>query len=163
MQAQPAQLEDLIAQVMALEPEGTSLEHLSDAVRTAARLGELAGSAHRAFRGRGPPVRGVLDRDRPIYRSSANRRRYKRFVPGDSDDLDVLATGRLSHFTPRARNAVRQARAEGAKPRCRPRRQRARDTRAAERAGWVGGKGHCRRGRSRRSAQGGHARRAPDE
>ena len=42
MQPQPGQLEDLVAQVRALQPEGTSLERLSDAVRTAARLGELA-------------------------------------------------------------------------------------------------------------------------
>jgi hypothetical protein len=42
MEPRPVQLEDLIAQVISLEPDGTSSAHLSDAVSTAAHLTELA-------------------------------------------------------------------------------------------------------------------------
>ena len=111
MQSQPGQLEDLVAQVRALQPEGTSLERLSDAVRTAARLGELADKLIEHFvdeARRSGASWTVIGRYTGVSKQAA----HKRFVPGDSDDLDILATGRLSHFTPRARNAVRQARAE---------------------------------------------------
>lgn len=111
MQPQPAQLEDLIAQVMALETEGTSLAHLSDAVRTAARLRELADQLIEYFVDEARRS-GASWTEIGRYIGVSKQAAHKRFVPGDSDDLDVLATGRLSHFTPRARNAVRQARAE---------------------------------------------------
>ena len=111
MQSQPAELEDLIAQVMAVEPEGTSLEHLSAAVRTAARLGELADQLIEYFVDEARRS-GASWTEIGRYIGVSKQAAHKRFVPGDSDDLDVLATGRLSHFTPRARNAVRQARAE---------------------------------------------------
>ena len=111
MEPRLLQLEDLIAQVISLKPDGTSLEQVSDAVSTAARLGELADELIEHFVNearRSGASWTEIGRHIGVSKQAA----HKRFVPGDADDLDVLASGRLSRFTPRARNAVRQARAE---------------------------------------------------
>ena len=69
MDPRPVQLEDLIAQVISLEPDGTSLAHLSDAVSTAAHLAELADQLIEHFVNEARRDRRVVDRDRPAYRS----------------------------------------------------------------------------------------------
>ena len=137
------------------------MEHLSDAVRTAGRLGEIADQLIEYFvdeARRSGASWTEIGRHIGVSKQAA----HKRFVPGDSDDLDVLGTGRLSHFTPRARNAVREARAEA--------QNRGADHVANEHVilgllsepHGLAAKAIVAAGVIRRSAQGGHARRAPD-
>src|SRR5262245_61544252 len=111
MEQEPVQLDDLIDQVTALEPDGPALQHLSHAVQMAARLGELADQLIEHFVDQARRS-GATWTEIGQYLGVSKQAAHKRFVPVDSDDFNILATGRFSHFTPRARKAVRQARTE---------------------------------------------------
>jgi Clp amino terminal domain, pathogenicity island component len=108
---QPIGLDELVVHVRERRPAGAPLQQLSDAVQTAGRLAELADQLIEHFVDEARRA-GASWTEIGRYIGVSKQAAHKRFVPGDSDDLDILAADRLSRFTPRARNAVRQARSE---------------------------------------------------
>jgi hypothetical protein len=111
MTQHPVRLGDLIDEVLAKSPEGDALQHLADAVDSSQRLGELADHliGHIVDHARRS---GASWTDIGAHMGVTKQAAQKRFVPRESEDLDFPAGGRLSRFTPRARNSVQVAKAE---------------------------------------------------
>jgi hypothetical protein len=107
----PFKLDDLIDAVLAEHPDGDELQHLSDAVELAAHLGELADHLIGHFVDEARRS-GASWTDIGGHMGVTKQAVQKRFVPRESDDLDFPAGGRLSRFTPRARNVITVARDE---------------------------------------------------
>src|SRR5262249_39024690 len=105
MDGVPARLDDLIAYVKSLHPEGSALVHLSDAVLVSEHLGELADHLIGHFvdqaRRTGASWTGI-GQSMGVTKQAAQ----KRFVPRGSDDLT------FDRFTARARDALLKAQEE---------------------------------------------------
>src|SRR5262245_16766082 len=102
MDETPARLDDLIAYVRSRHPEGSPLDHLSDAVRAADRLGEVADHliGHFVDQARRAGASWTeIGQSMGVTKQAAQ----KRFVPRGSDELPASVLGR---FTPRARNVL---------------------------------------------------------
>jgi hypothetical protein len=110
----PISLDDLIDAVLAEHPDGDELQHLSDAVELAAHLGEVADHLIGHFVDEARQS-GASWTDIGAHMGVTKQAAQKRFVPRESDDLDFSSGGRLSRFTPRARNVISVARDEAQK------------------------------------------------
>jgi hypothetical protein len=110
----PIRLDDLIDAVLAEHPDGDELQHLSDAVDFAAHMGEVADHLIGHFVDQARRS-GASWTDIGEHMGVSKQAAQKRFVPRESDDLDFPAGGRLSRFTPRARNVITVARDEAQK------------------------------------------------
>ncbi len=115
---QPVRLGDLIEHVIEQNPDGDALYHLSDAVDTSAHLGELADHLIGHFVDQARRS-GASWTEIGEHMGVTKQAAQKRFVPRDDDDLDVglldmpmTKAGRFGRFTPRARNAVKEAKLE---------------------------------------------------
>ncbi|MCQ4083420.1 ATP-dependent Clp protease ATP-binding subunit [Streptomyces sp. RB6PN25] len=114
MDTEPVRLDDLIAHVTNQHPDGDPLQHLADAVETSAHLGEVADHLIGHFVDQARRS-GASWTEIGQYMGVSKQAAQKRFVPKESDDPDFQASGgRFSRFTPRARNAVEDARKEAA-------------------------------------------------
>jgi hypothetical protein len=108
MEPLPTGLDDLIAFVKQQHPAGGPLEHLSDAVLTSERLGELADQliGHFVDQARRTGASWTeIGRHMGVSKQAAQ----KRFVPKKSDPL---AAGVWARFTRPARHVVLQAQEE---------------------------------------------------
>jgi hypothetical protein len=111
MDPAPVRLDDLITHVVAQHPDGDALRHLSDAVETSAHLGEVADHLIGHFVDQARRS-GASWTEIGAHMGVSKQAAQKRFVPRESEDPDFPTRGRLSRFTPRARNVVRIARTE---------------------------------------------------
>jgi hypothetical protein len=111
MSENPVRLDDLISHVIERHPEGDALQHLSDAVETSSHLGEVADHLIGHFVDQARRS-GASWTEIGQYMGVTKQAVQKRFVPKESEDLDFPTTGRLSRFTPRARNVIVAAKAE---------------------------------------------------
>jgi hypothetical protein len=111
MSANPVRLDDLITHVIDRHPEGDALQHLSDAVETSSHLGEVADHLIGHFVDQARRS-GASWTDIGQYMGVSKQAVQKRFVPKESEELDFPKGGRLSRFTPRARNVIVAAKAE---------------------------------------------------
>lgn len=111
MTQEPARLGDLIDHVLARNPAGDALQHLADAVETSQRLGELSDHLIGHFVDQARRS-GASWTEIGAHMGVTKQAAQKRFVPRESEDLDFPTGGRLSRFTPRARQAVQAAKAE---------------------------------------------------
>ncbi len=107
----PVRLDDLIAHVIQQHPEGDPLQHLTDAVATSAHLGELADHLIGHFVDQARRS-GASWTEIGQFMGVSKQAAQKRFVPKESEEMDLPTSGRLSRFTPRARNVVVAARAQ---------------------------------------------------
>ena len=107
----PVRLDDLIVHVIDQHPDGDALEHLADAVETSTHLGEVADHLIGHFVDQARRS-GASWTEIGQYMGVSKQAVQKRFVPKESEELDFPAGGRLSRFTPRARNVVAKAREE---------------------------------------------------
>jgi ClpA/ClpB-like protein len=99
----PVRLDDLIATIRALHPDGDALAQLSDAVLTAEQLGDIADHLIGHFvdqARRGGASWTDIGRSMGVTKQAAQ----KRFVPRSSDVVPEL--GNWARFTDRARKAV---------------------------------------------------------
>jgi ClpA/ClpB-like protein len=99
----PVRLDDLIAAIRALHPDGDALAQLSDAVLTAEQLGDIADHLIGHFvdqARRGGASWTDIGRSMGVTKQAAQ----KRFVPRSSDVVPEL--GNWARFTDRARQAV---------------------------------------------------------
>jgi hypothetical protein len=101
-------LDDLISSVLADHPGGDALTHLSDAMETSAHLGELADHLIGHFVDQARRS-GATWTEIGEHMGVSKQAAQQRFVPRESDDEDFPTTGRLSRFTPRARNVLADA------------------------------------------------------
>jgi hypothetical protein len=111
MEGLPARLDDLIAYVQSQDPSGGPLDHLSDAVLVAERLGELADHliGHFVDQARKAGASWTeIGQSMGVTKQAAQ----KRFVPRSSDMPPLGATGLHARFTDRARRAVAAAQNE---------------------------------------------------
>jgi hypothetical protein len=103
----PARLDDLIEFVRSRHPEGGPLQHLSDAVLTSERLGEVADHliGHFVDQARRAGASWTeIGQSMGVTKQAAQ----KRFVPRESAS-DVLPASVLSRFTKRARHVLERA------------------------------------------------------
>ncbi|HEY2273540.1 MAG TPA: Clp protease N-terminal domain-containing protein, partial [Jatrophihabitantaceae bacterium] len=107
----PIRLDDLIDAVLSEHPDGDELQHLSDAIELAAQLGEISDHLIGHFVDQARRS-GASWTDIGAHMGVTKQAAQKRFVPRESDDLDVTTGGRFSRFTPRARNVITVARDE---------------------------------------------------
>ena len=105
----PVRLGDLIEAVLDEHPDGGELEHLSDAVVLAHQLGDLGDHLVGHFVDQARRS-GASWTEIGQYLGVTKQAAQKRFVPRESDELDFPEGGRLSRFTPRARNVIAAAR-----------------------------------------------------
>ncbi|HVV75744.1 MAG TPA: Clp protease N-terminal domain-containing protein [Mycobacteriales bacterium] len=105
----PIRLDDLIEHVIAQHPDGDVLQHLSDAVETSGRVGEIADHliGHFVDQARRSGASWTeIGANMGVTKQAAQ----KRFVMARPwtvpEDLDFPDRGPLSRFTIRARNAV---------------------------------------------------------
>jgi Clp amino terminal domain, pathogenicity island component len=99
----PVRLDDLIASIRSLHPDGDTLAQLSDAVLTAEQLGDIADHLIGHFvdqARRGGASWTDIGRSMGVTKQAAQ----KRFVPRSSDVVPEL--GNWARFTDRARKAV---------------------------------------------------------
>lgn len=106
-------LNDLIADVLVQHPLEGALQHLSDAVQLAERLGEMADHLIGHFVDEARAA-GASWTEIGAHLGVTKQAAQKRFVPKDSEDPDFPERGPLSRFTPRARTVVQNAKAEAA-------------------------------------------------
>jgi hypothetical protein len=105
---QPVRLDDLIEHVLAQHLEGSPLEHLSDAVDSSARLGEVADHLIGHFVDQARRS-GATWTEIGQYMGVSKQAAQQRFIPRGSQDMDV-PKGFLGRFTRRARRVVEEAR-----------------------------------------------------
>jgi hypothetical protein len=109
----PVRLDDLIAHVLAQNPDGDALQHLSDAVVTSTGVGEVADHlvGHFVDQARRSGASWTeIGANMGVTKQAAQQR----FVPKDSEDPDFPDRGPLSRFTLRARNVVQVAKQQAA-------------------------------------------------
>jgi hypothetical protein len=109
METEPVRLDDLIVHVTAQHPDGGPLAHLSDAMLTSQRLGDVADQLIGHFvdqaRRSGAPW-SAIGEAMGVTKQAAQQR----FVPS-TPGLDLRGSG-LNRFTPRARSTIAAARRE---------------------------------------------------
>lgn len=105
----PIRLGDLIDSVLDEHPDGSEFDHLSDAVALAHQLGDLGDHLVGHFVDQARRS-GASWTDIGQYLGVTKQAAQKRFVPRETDELDFPEGGRLSRFTPRARNVIVAAR-----------------------------------------------------
>src|SRR4051794_38761081 len=105
----PVRLDDLIDHVRGLHPEGDALQHLGDAVDTAAFMGDISDHLIGHFVDQARRA-GASWTDIGQHMGVSKQAAQQRFVPRISDDQDFPAGGRLSRFTPRSRSVVEACR-----------------------------------------------------
>ncbi len=111
MVAEPIRLGELIDVVIALNPEGNALDHLEDAVTTAAQLGEVSDHLIGHFVDQARRS-GASWTDIGEHMGVTKQAAQKRFVPKDADADDVIKNASLNRFTPRARHVLAVAQEE---------------------------------------------------
>ena len=111
MVAEPIRLGELIDVVIALNPEGNALDHLEDAVTTAAQLGEVSDHLIGHFVDQARRS-GASWTDIGEHMGVTKQAAQKRFVPKDADADDVIKDASLNRFTPRARHVLAVAQEE---------------------------------------------------
>jgi hypothetical protein len=111
MSSKPVRLDDLISSVDARHPDGDALGRLSDAVASAGHLGEVADSLIGYFVDQARRA-GASWTDIGAHMGVSKQAVQKRFVPRETDELDLPRTGRFSRFTKRARHVVEVAQAQ---------------------------------------------------
>jgi hypothetical protein len=109
----PLRLDDLIEHVVTQHPDGDALQHLSDAVETSTRVGEIADHLIGHFVDQARRS-GASWTDIGAHMGVTKQAAQKRFVPRDSEDPDFPDRGPLSRFTVRARKAVQVAKQQAA-------------------------------------------------
>jgi hypothetical protein len=112
----PARLDELIDYVKSRHPEGDALQHLSDAVLTSERLGELADHliGHFVDQARRAGASWTeIGQSMGVSKQAAQ----KRFVPKKSEEGEMLDAGMFGRFTPRARAVTVGAMEEARKAR----------------------------------------------
>jgi hypothetical protein len=107
---QPVRLDDLIEHVLAQHPAGSPLEHLSDAVDSSARLGEVADHLIGHFVDQARRS-GATWTEIGQHMGVSKQAAQQRFIPRGSQDMDV-PKGFLGRFTLRARRGVEVARTQ---------------------------------------------------
>jgi hypothetical protein len=107
---QPVRLDDLITFVLDQHPDGSPLEHLSEAVASSARLGEVADHLIGHFVDQARRS-GATWTEIGQYMGVSKQAAQQRFIPRGSQDMDV-PKGFLGRFTRRARRVVELARTE---------------------------------------------------
>lgn len=107
----PIRLDDLIVAVMTQHPDGDALQHLEDAVVTSNNLGEIADHLIGHFVDQARRT-GASWTEIGSHMGVTKQAAQKRFVPRDAEDPDFPSGGRLSRFTPRARNVIMTAKQE---------------------------------------------------
>jgi hypothetical protein len=111
MERLPVRLDELIAYVQDQQPQHGALDHLSDAVLVAERLGELADHliGHFVDQARKAGASWTeIGHSMGVTKQAAQ----KRFVPRTSEALSLDGPGRYARFTGRARRAVAEAQRE---------------------------------------------------
>jgi hypothetical protein len=111
MEDMPARLDDLITFVKGQHPEGGPLDHLSDAILTSERLGEVADHLIGHFVDQARRA-GASWTEIGQYMGVSKQAAQKRFVPKKTDRPEPLEAGVWARFTNRARHAVMQAQEE---------------------------------------------------
>ena len=108
MDAQPVRLDDLIAHVREKHPEADAPQHLADAVEMSTHLGEVADHLIGHFVDQARRS-GASWSEIGQYMGVTKQAAQKRFVPKESEHLDIPTSRLFSRFTQRARNVVKQA------------------------------------------------------
>jgi hypothetical protein len=115
MTTKPPRLDDLINYVTERQPDGDALAQLSDAAATSVQLGELADHlvGHFVDQAR---LTGATWTEIGGHMGVSKQAAQKRFVPraDGEDDPDFPVKRGLSRFTKRARNVLREAKAQAA-------------------------------------------------
>jgi hypothetical protein len=112
MDDMPVRLDDLIDFVKGRHPEAATLEHLSDAVLTSERLGEVADHLIGHFVDQARRA-GASWTEIGQYMGVSKQAAQKRFVPKRSAEPEQpFAAGVWARFTKRARHAIKQAQEE---------------------------------------------------
>jgi hypothetical protein len=111
MEDMPARLDDLISFVKNQHPEGGPLDHLSDAVLTSERLGELADHLIGHFVDQARRA-GASWTEIGQYMGVSKQAAQKRFVPKKTNAPESLEGGAFARFTQRARHAIVQSQEE---------------------------------------------------
>ena len=111
MEEMPARLDDLISFVKNQQPEGGPLDHLSDAVVTSERLGEVADHLIGHFVDQARRA-GASWTEIGQYMGVSKQAAQKRFVPKKTDAPESLEGGAWARFTQRARHTIVQAQEE---------------------------------------------------
>jgi hypothetical protein len=112
----PARLDDLIDYVKNRHPDSTPLQHLTDAMLAADRLGELADHliGHFVDQARRAGASWTeIGQSMGVSKQAAQ----KRFVPKGSTQAEALEAGMFGRFTSRARGATVKAQEEARKAR----------------------------------------------
>jgi hypothetical protein len=112
----PARLDDLIDYVKSQHPDGDPLQHLSDAVLTSDRLGELADHLIGHFVDQARKA-GASWTEIGLSMGVSKQAAQKRFVPKKSEQPGEFDTGTFGRFTSRARAATVGAQTEARKSR----------------------------------------------
>ncbi len=108
MAAEPVRLSELIDVVIAINPHGDPLDHLEDAVTTAARLGDVADHLIGHFVDQARRS-GASWTDIGAHMGVTKQAAQKRFVPKDADLGEVVNNSAMDNFTLRARSVVKVA------------------------------------------------------
>ena len=111
MEDMPARLDDLISFVKNQHPEGGPLDHLSDAVLTSERLGEVADHLIGHFVDQARRT-GASWTEIGEYMGVSKQAAQKRFVPKKTGAPESLEGGAFARFTQRARHTIVQAQEE---------------------------------------------------
>jgi hypothetical protein len=111
MEDMPARLDDLISFVKNQHPEGGPLDHLSDAVLTSDRLGEVADHLIGHFVDQARRA-GASWTEIGQYMGVSKQAAQKRFVPKKTDAPESIEGGAFARFTQRARHAIVQSQEE---------------------------------------------------
>jgi hypothetical protein len=111
VERQPVRLDDLIAHVRDQHPDADALRQLADAMQMSTHLGEVADHLIGHFVDQARRS-GASWSEIGQYMGVSKQAAQKRFVRKESDDLDTATSGLFSRFTKRARNVVKQAKAE---------------------------------------------------
>jgi hypothetical protein len=105
MATETPRLDDLIDHIIGLEPTGSPLDHLSQAMQVSERLGEVADHLIGHFVDQARRS-GASWTEIGTYMGVTKQAAQKRFAPKSGDVDRLIAAGRFSRFTPRLRNAV---------------------------------------------------------
>jgi hypothetical protein len=103
--AEPVRLSELIDVVMALNPDGTPLDHLEDAVSTATQMSEVADHLIGHFVDQARRS-GASWTEIGEHMGVTKQAVQKRFVPKEADIGDVINDPSLNRFTGRARHVL---------------------------------------------------------
>jgi hypothetical protein len=105
MAPEPVRLGELIDVVLALNPSGSPLDHLEDAVSTATQLGEVSDHLIGHFVDQARRS-GASWTEIGEHMGVTKQAAQKRFVPKETDIGDVINDASLNRFTGRARHVL---------------------------------------------------------